>query len=1108
MWDEFDDLPNEVAYDLVYGGQADDVILTDEEIADLETDELEFSDSAVLTEIFSESPLLLSSGEGDDVIWAELIHTGEWALTPDPVTKQPAERPLRVELDSDRPRVVSLKKIVDHFRSGAVENVTVPLSHANHPLENTGFIKDLKIVETEPGKHSLMGAFDFRDPDVKSKIKTGTIAGRSIGVLFNHRDKRSGRVWDQVLDHVALTNRPWITGMKPFGVALSEDVVVESLTLGSSAPLGRTPEKDNWVDNVGGLPPYVREVARALHEKRGFPLSRAIATAISRIKKWAATSKDPKTKAKAAKAIAQWESMKARSHAKTAAKNAVNASDDVPDSFLLLAEDTPRTELLLSQVKRDALLLATVNRLGDKRGTYHDKSGRFTAKIHAVPKMITAEWLNKHLRGATDDQLTEIERKLGPDSKNRRAMVQRERAARSIPDVASVRRDPHTKKKPGDRPEIGDIIYAHIDGKVERVKVDEVDDNIKNGLPGWGGVVLSGPSKGKGKWGYDSAIQDYSFDRAEPTKQEPKAVDRSYDYSKLHDAELAAMFTHTSRDPKYADTAKQIRDEIARRNPSTTAEEWSRRQGDGKRVKPDSKPKPKRADLEKIIKEVAAKPAPLPKDQKRGSEAMDEWVRQIKEERAQKAFDAKHEKPQFMKTDTPFRSMDDTDLDRLDQDLKEAKFEINSDAMVRPEMKKVYSDLIDSDRKKIAQVIDERTRAATEQRHTTPSGKNLLRPDLSKMDDRDLADEYSSMSRSDPRWPAFDAEMTRRYGPAAPVQKPSAVEPTKQPLAPGMSDMTEHDLKLRMDQLKREYNATASSNGDAKNIDRELRRISKEQKRVQDEVDRRSKSNAKAPDAAGAPQTREVKVPSRHKLAAGWIESNIDKVSDEQLKQIDEWVPKGNSSRRRMIEAEKARRATDGMNVDSKRAQRMTPPPRMKATIDKTVTVRHTTPTASAEQIAAARDTGRLSRKSGNNAPDSFVTTPEEHSRIMSSPIGQLKGDELDMRIAVTRWRIGRVPESNDKQRAKFESELRQLQRRKETLGRRAEGKPEPKPGVDTARTGFDSIPPATRLPVSWIRDNLDGLTNEQLKEVDRRITVGGTRKNLVAEELRKRRLR
>ena len=129
-------------------------------------------------------------------------------------------------------------------------------------------------------------------------------------------------------------------------------------------------------------------------------------------------------------------------------------------------------------------------------------------------------------------------------------------------------------------------------------------------------------------------------------------------------------------------------------------------------------------------------------------------------------------------------------------------------------------------------------------------------------------------------------------------------------------------------------------------------------------------------------------------------------------------------------------------------------------------------------------------------APKSWVSTCRSRHRTKISP------------ASATRWRIGRVPESNDKQRAKFESELRQLQRRKETLGRRAEGKPEPKPGVDTARTGFDSIPPATRLPVSWIRDNLDGLTNEQLKEVDRRITVGGTRKNLVAEELRKRRLR
>jgi hypothetical protein len=87
----------------------------------------------------------------------------------------------------------------------------------------------------------------------------------------------------------------------------------EPLALGSSAPLGKSP-KENWVDEVGGLPRYVREVARELMKKRGMTMSRAIATAISRIKMWAATSKNPKTKAKAAKAIAEWEAKKAKAH--------------------------------------------------------------------------------------------------------------------------------------------------------------------------------------------------------------------------------------------------------------------------------------------------------------------------------------------------------------------------------------------------------------------------------------------------------------------------------------------------------------------------------------------------------------------------------------------------------------------------------------------------------------------------------------------------------------------------------------------------------------------------------------------------------------------------
>src|SRR3972149_12236681 len=63
--------------------------------------------------------------------------------------------------------------------------------------------------------------------------------------------------------------------------------------------LNRSPKK-NWVENAGGLPNYTCHVARALHEKRGFSISHAIATAVSQNKKRIATGKTSGTKARAA----------------------------------------------------------------------------------------------------------------------------------------------------------------------------------------------------------------------------------------------------------------------------------------------------------------------------------------------------------------------------------------------------------------------------------------------------------------------------------------------------------------------------------------------------------------------------------------------------------------------------------------------------------------------------------------------------------------------------------------------------------------------------------------------------------------------------------------
>lgn len=86
----------------------------------------------------------------------------------------------------------------------------------------------------------------------------------------------------------------------------------------SKGLLERAPgKKDNWIEANGSLPAYIEEVANSLHTKQGMPISRAIAVAISQIKKWAVTG-EADTKAKAVKAIAQWEALKAKARAKRA----------------------------------------------------------------------------------------------------------------------------------------------------------------------------------------------------------------------------------------------------------------------------------------------------------------------------------------------------------------------------------------------------------------------------------------------------------------------------------------------------------------------------------------------------------------------------------------------------------------------------------------------------------------------------------------------------------------------------------------------------------------------------------------------------------------------
>jgi len=140
--------------------------------------------------------------------------------------------------------------------------------------------------------------------------------------------------------------------------ALSDDDAIKALDADDEIGEDDVEETYNWVDDVGGLPKYIRRIADHLIAK-GMTESRAIASAVNTVKRWArggtVTAKpggprvSAKTAAKAAAAVAEWEAKKIRaraSAAKTSTLSLVAAGGPVapPSAWFEdpgLAEATP-----------------------------------------------------------------------------------------------------------------------------------------------------------------------------------------------------------------------------------------------------------------------------------------------------------------------------------------------------------------------------------------------------------------------------------------------------------------------------------------------------------------------------------------------------------------------------------------------------------------------------------------------------------------------------------------------------------------------------------------------------------------------------------------------
>lgn len=137
--------------------------------------------------------------------------------------------------------------------------------------------------------------------------------------------------------------------------------------------LERAPGKnDNWVESAGGLPPFIERVAKHIHYEGGKTISQAISMAISQCKTWAA-----KGNQQAVRAIAEWEKLKATSHAKQAVKMSVTRIAGPVIELSIVEDKTGRTPPALKKTVSYGSGPSTKARAKAQSQGHAFKNGRF-----------------------------------------------------------------------------------------------------------------------------------------------------------------------------------------------------------------------------------------------------------------------------------------------------------------------------------------------------------------------------------------------------------------------------------------------------------------------------------------------------------------------------------------------------------------------------------------------------------------------------------------------------------------------------------------------------------------------------------------------------------
>lgn len=162
----------------------------------------------------------------DNILWKTCLIPGRIELTPGGGGRKLDKPLIFVEGNATNDEEIGLQDIYEAFEDRAIQNVTVPLTHKNLLLENTGFARKMRWAE-ENGKKVLQAGFEILDPEVAEKVELGTIADVSCGILRNYRKQRNGKTYKSAVEHIALTNYPWVDGMGAFTKLSADDDIEE-----------------------------------------------------------------------------------------------------------------------------------------------------------------------------------------------------------------------------------------------------------------------------------------------------------------------------------------------------------------------------------------------------------------------------------------------------------------------------------------------------------------------------------------------------------------------------------------------------------------------------------------------------------------------------------------------------------------------------------------------------------------------------------------------------------------------------------------------------------------------------------------------------------------